>query len=84
MRLPAVTVSVPFVKSTRALSATRTSDARLGSRGLTVTTVSSRSLAVRWTDPLTISTVAVIGWGVANVGMMFSPLCIRVVSGPSR
>ena len=34
-RLPADTARVPFRKSTRALSAIRTSDARSGSRGLT-------------------------------------------------
>ena len=64
-RRPADTVSVPLWKSTRARSATLTSEARLGSRGLTCTTV---SLAVggdeRGLSHSTISTDAVIGcWG---------------------
>ncbi len=83
-RRPAETVSVPFRNSTRALSATRTSEARFGSRGLTATTVSSRSVATTWTEPLTTSTETVIGCGVGNVGMI-SPQCVMwVVSGPSR
>ena len=80
--LPAATVSVPFLKSTRACSAARTSEAREGSRGRTSTTVSSRSVATSRTDPATTSTTAVMGSGVWKVGIDFS--CRLDVSGPSR
>ena len=82
MRLPAVTVSVPFAKSTRALSATGP-----GSPGWIAWAHRHDGVVAvargQMDGSAAISIVAVIGWGVANVGMVFSSVVFACSADPT-